>query len=184
MTLGFAYNIFLCFSARLFRTASTGLFLNATKTLAQIVCIWCVALLLIPFVLNRFFRSRFFGRTWTSKLVWRSRICVCKLTGISECLLYGSGTVAGPPLPLDQTNTLVVTGPYRFVRNPMAIAGISQGLAIALIFQSLAVLIYSLLGGLIWHFVVRPIEEADMERRFGESYLEYREAVSCWIPKR
>jgi protein-S-isoprenylcysteine O-methyltransferase Ste14 len=43
-------------------------------------------------------------------------------------------------------------------------------------------LIYSVLGAAIWHFVVRPIEERDMARRFGESYLEYRRYVSCWIP--
>ena len=91
---------------------------------------------------------------------------------------------AGTPLPLDQTNKLVVSGPYRFVRNPMAVAGISQGLAIALIFQSVALLIYSLLGALVWHLVVRPFEEADMVTRFGESYLEYRSKVACWIPKR
>ena len=53
----------------------------------------------------------------------------------------------GTPLPLDQTNRLVVSGPYYYVRNPMAIAGIGQGLSVALIFQSLPVGIYSLLGG-------------------------------------
>ncbi|MDA7925648.1 isoprenylcysteine carboxylmethyltransferase family protein [Mariniblastus sp.] len=183
MTLGFSYNIFLCFSSRLFRTSSTGLFLNATKTLAQIVCIWCVALLLIPFVLIDSFGQDFSVElgllSWVGGAVF---VFAGSLGLVSAFFMVWDG--GGTPLPLDQTNTLVVTGPYRFVRNPMAIAGISQGLAIALIFQSLSVLIYSLLGGLIWHFVVRPIEEADMEKRFGESYLEYREAVSCWIPKR
>ena len=89
---------------------------------------------------------------------------------------------AGTPLPLDQTNNLVVTGPYQYVRNPMAIAGVGQGLAIAIVFQSVPILIYSLLGALVWHLVVRPIEERDMAQRFGESYLRYRQRVSCWIP--
>ena len=89
---------------------------------------------------------------------------------------------AGTPLPLDQTNNLVVTGPYHYVRNPMAIAGIGQGVSIAAIYQSVPILIYSLLGALVWHTVVRPMEEQDMIGRFGEAYVEYRQRVSCWIP--
>lgn len=183
MALGLFYNVFLCFSYRFFRNSSTGLFLNAMKTLVQIICIWCVALLAIPFVLIDSFSHNFsieFGiQIWIGGAVF---VLASSLGLVSAFFMVRDGR--GTPLPLDQTNTLVVTGPYRFVRNPMAIAGISQGLAIALIFHSFAVFIYSLLGGLIWHFVVRPIEEADMERRFGESYVEYRAAVSCWIPKR
>jgi protein-S-isoprenylcysteine O-methyltransferase Ste14 len=85
-------------------------------------------------------------------------------------------------LPLDQTNKLVDSGPYRIVRNPMAIAGIGQGLAIATIFHSVSILVYSLLGGLVWHLVVRPIEERDMVERFGDAYSDYRKRVMCWIP--
>lgn len=77
-------------------------------------------------------------------------------------------------LPLDQTNKLVVSGPYAYVCNPMAIAGIGQGIAISVIFQSIPVFAYSLLGALLWHLVVRPFEERDMSRRFGQSYLNYR----------
>ena len=88
----------------------------------------------------------------------------------------------GTPLPLDQTNHLVVSGPYRYVRNPMAVAGIGQGLAIAIMFQSIPVFVYSIVGGLAWHLVVRPIEERNMVERFGEAYEDYRRRVSCWIP--
>jgi protein-S-isoprenylcysteine O-methyltransferase Ste14 len=30
--------------------------------------------------------------------------------------------------------------------------------------------------------VVRPVEERDMERRFGAAYEDYRRRVACWIP--
>ena len=65
----------------------------------------------------------------------------------------------------------------------MAIAGIGQGLAVATLFQSFPILAYSLLGVLVWHIVVRPIEDRDMIKRFGDSYLDYRERVICWIPR-
>lgn len=183
MTLGLAYNIFLCFSSCLFRNSSSSLLLNATKTLVQIVCIWSVALVIIPFVLLDSFGNEYSLKLGLSTAMGAGLFLLASVLGLASAF-YMVRDGAGTPLPLDQTNKLVVSGPYRFVRNPMAVAGISQGLAIALIFQSVALLIYSLLGALVWHLVVRPFEEADMVTRFGESYLEYRSKVACWIPKR
>ena len=85
-------------------------------------------------------------------------------------------------MPVDQTNALVTRGPYKFVRNPMAVAGIGQGMAISLLFLSVPLFLYSILGGILWHVVVRPAEERDMEVRFGTPYAEYKNRVSCWIP--
>ncbi|MGB1930639.1 MAG: methyltransferase family protein [Mariniblastus sp.] len=183
MTLGLAYNIFLCFSSCLFRNSSSGLLLNATKTLVQIVCIWSVALVVIPFVLLDSFGNAYSLKLGLPTAMGAGLFLLASVLGLASAF-YMVRDGAGTPLPLDQTNKLVVSGPYRFVRNPMAVAGISQGLAIALIFQSVVLLIYSLLGALVWHLVVRPFEEADMVTRFGESYLEYRSKVACWIPKR
>jgi protein-S-isoprenylcysteine O-methyltransferase Ste14 len=64
----------------------------------------------------------------------------------------------------------------------MAIAGVGQGVAIAVIFHSLPILAYSFLGALVWQLVVRPIEERDMVMRFGAPYISYRERVRCWVP--
>jgi protein-S-isoprenylcysteine O-methyltransferase Ste14 len=64
----------------------------------------------------------------------------------------------------------------------MAIAGIGQGIAIAVIFQSIPIFVYATLGGLIWQMVVRPVEERNMVQRFGEAYEEYRRNIHCWIP--
>jgi protein-S-isoprenylcysteine O-methyltransferase Ste14 len=107
-------------------------------------------------------------------------VCFSALGLTSSYFMVRDG--GGTPLPLDQTNRLVVSGPYRFVRNPMAIAGIGQGIAIAIVFQSVPILVYSFLGALVWHLVVRPSEELDMAQRFGEAYTEYRQRVSCWVP--
>jgi protein-S-isoprenylcysteine O-methyltransferase Ste14 len=45
------------------------------------------------------------------------------------------------------------------------------------------VVLYALAGGPLWHFLVRPWEETDLERRFGEPYRAYRAAVKCWLPR-
>ena len=76
---------------------------------------------------------------------------------------------AGERLPAAMTNRLVIAGPYRFVRNPMALAGIVQGAAVGLMMSSWLVVAYALAGSLLWNYAVRPLEEADLETRFGVS---------------
>ena len=181
MLLGLGYNVFLCFDQSLFRSSSTSFPLNVTKTIIQIVCIWILALAVIPYIILDAFQTFAFPQPGIRLALGSVMFICCSTLGLTSAFFMvrdGSGT----PLPLDQTNELVVTGPYRYVRNPMAVAGIGQGIAIAIIFQSTPLLIYSLLGAIVWHVVVRPIEEQDMVRRFGDAYVEYRQRVSCWIP--
>ena len=90
---------------------------------------------------------------------------------------------AGTPLPSAMPNRLVVAGPYRVVRNPMALAGITQGAAVGLLTASWTVLVYAVAGSIVWNCVVRPLEEADLERRFGDDFRRYAAAVRCWVPR-
>jgi len=71
---------------------------------------------------------------------------------------------------------------YRYVRNPMAVAGIVQGIAVGWYLGSYAVIVYSLVGAVLWHVVVRPVEEAGLNSRFGKTYTEYRQRVRLWLP--
>ena len=39
-------------------------------------------------------------------------------------------------------------------------------------------------GGLLWHNLVRPAEEVDLERMFGADFVRYRDGVSLWWPRK
>lgn len=78
---------------------------------------------------------------------------------------------------------LIAAGPYRLVRNPMAVAGIAQAVAVGLLVGSWLVVAYGLVGSLMWNFLVRPHEEADLAARFGEEFEEYRRTVGIWVPR-
>ncbi|GAB2549446.1 methyltransferase family protein [Leucobacter ruminantium] len=93
--------------------------------------------------------------------------------------LRGDGT----PLPSASANRLVVAGPYRWVRNPMALAGIAQAAGVGLVGESWLVVVYALCGALYWNALVRPFEEADLEVRFGAAFVSYRQCVRCWAPR-
>jgi protein-S-isoprenylcysteine O-methyltransferase Ste14 len=89
----------------------------------------------------------------------------------------------GTPLPSAMPNRLVIAGPYRWMRNPMAAAGIVQGAAVGIILHSWLVIAYAVAGSLVWNYIVRPLEEADLQERYGAEFERYREAVRCWIPQ-
>lgn len=89
----------------------------------------------------------------------------------------------GTPLPLCMARELVVTGPYRHIRNPMATAGIAQGTAVGLFLGDWFVVGYALAGAVLWHTIARAPEERDLAERFGDAYRGYRDAVPLWRPR-
>jgi protein-S-isoprenylcysteine O-methyltransferase Ste14 len=89
----------------------------------------------------------------------------------------------GTPSPVLQTERLVVGGDYRYVRNPMYLAVIAAILGQAMIFGSLALLIYALA---VWAMVAsfaRWYEEPMLQTRYGEEYERYRQGVRAWVPR-
>lgn len=86
----------------------------------------------------------------------------------------------GPSFP--DPGTLVNTGPYNYVRNPMAL-----GLLVTLggwgfVLRSASIVIFALVFAGVMHLFVVYVEEPKLERRFGRSYLEYKNRVGRWIP--
>lgn len=101
--------------------------------------------------------------------------------------LWSGATMAvvgrGTPFPAATARELVVRGPYRFVRNPMALGGLGAGAGVGIALGSTSTLAMCLAGALVWHAVARPMEERDLEERFGEPYRAYQRAVRCWWPR-
>jgi len=152
-------------------------------TAAQVVVFWGLFLVVGPLVIV-FLETRWgIGLAFDGFAVGLVVLVLASALGIWSAITM-STLGKGTPLPSAMANQLVIAGPYRFVRNPMAVAGIVQGAAIGLLFSSWLVVVYAVLGSLLWNYAVRPLEEADLEERFGVDYVRYRDAVRCWIPRR
>jgi len=89
----------------------------------------------------------------------------------------------GTPWPFDPPRKLVVAGPYRFVRNPMEVGFFLILLGEALLFRSIAVVAYWLIGLAILYLRGVLFEEPGLRRRFGAAYGRYRKSVPRWIPR-
>ena len=81
-------------------------------------------------------------------------------------------------------STPVTDGPFRYLRNPIYLAGITLLLGVGLLYfpwravdlgLPLLLLVY-------FHVAVVRVEEPDLRRRFGSKYEEYCEQVPRWLP--
>jgi len=98
---------------------------------------------------------------------------------VTSFIRVGQGT----PAPFDPPRRLVVTGPYRIVRNPMYIGA---GLALAgatQFYASVELLAYLCLLFLVSHLFIVFYEESTLKRLFGEEYNAYCRAVGRWFPR-
>jgi len=182
MVLGLFYNLFLVYQGSAFsESKSSNLWINLSKTMVQVICVWTVTLVFFPWVIVKAFNLSPISDNL------HFTIGIILFTLFSSLGVFSAITIVregkGTPIPADQTKKLVSTGPYKYVRNPMAIAGLGQGIAVSVYLNSIHVFIYVIIGGIIWQIAVRPLEENDMLERFGPDYENYRKKVKCWIPK-
>jgi protein-S-isoprenylcysteine O-methyltransferase Ste14 len=89
----------------------------------------------------------------------------------------------GTPVPVAAPDRLVVGGLYRYLRNPMYVAGLAVMVGQALLLGQLGLLLYAAAFWLIAASFVRWYEEPTLTRRFGADYEDYRRAVPAWWPR-
>ena len=97
---------------------------------------------------------------------------------VSTFVIRGKGT----PAPFDAPREFVAAGPYRYVRNPMYIGGWVTLIGFGLYEHSASIVLFSLPWLFFAHLLVVFYEEPNLERRFGQSYLDYKKSVRRWIP--
>jgi protein-S-isoprenylcysteine O-methyltransferase Ste14 len=85
------------------------------------------------------------------------------------------------PIPFHPSTRIVTHGLYRFTRNPMYIGFAFWTLGLAVMVDSVWMLMAVPLGLILTDLLVVRREEAYLERKFGEEYLEYKRRVRRWI---
>jgi len=101
------------------------------------------------------------------------------LDSFARFALQGLGT----PAPVFPTQHLVVTGLFRYVRNPMYIAVISLILGQGLLFANAPLLEYAAAVAIGFHLFVLLYEEPTLRRTYGPEYDEFCANVRRWLPR-
>ena len=93
--------------------------------------------------------------------------------------IHGRGT----PAPVRPPTRLVVTGLYRYVRNPMYVGVLLVIVGWTVLIRSRDVAIYGASVAMAFHLFVVFVEEPMLRAQFGESYGMYCRSVSRWWPR-
>ena len=77
----------------------------------------------------------------------------------------------------------VAFGPFRYLRNPMSLGAVILMFGLGLYESSVSILLLALALFFFVHIIVVYVEEPGLEKRFGESYRDYKRSVNRWLPK-
>jgi len=89
----------------------------------------------------------------------------------------------GTPAPIYPPQKLIVTGLYRYVRNPMYVAVLSLIIGQGLLFGAAGILEYGLIVWVGFTLFVLGYEEPTLRARYGPEYETYCKNVPRWIPR-
>jgi len=104
-------------------------------------------------------------------------------TGLFAYFAFPLWLCGGTPLPLDPPKELVVTGPYRYVRNPIYVGVLIIVMGYFLWFKTVWMIVYAITAFLGIHLFVTLYEEPTLKKKFGSAYENYCKSVPRWIPK-
>jgi len=90
----------------------------------------------------------------------------------------------GTPMPLTATRKLVVQKPYSYCRNPLAFGLLNFYFGISILIGSISSLVMVLAFAAIILAYIKFVEEKELEERYGEKYVAYKQSTPFLIPRR
>ena len=115
-------------------------------------------------------------------LRWLGAVLVGALVPFVVSAQRALGSNVSPTVMTHEDHELVTSGPYRWIRNPLYAAG-------GLIFTGLGLVAGSwflIAGAVLAVLLVRlrlPVEEAELEARFGDEYRRYTQRAGRFWPR-
>jgi len=98
------------------------------------------------------------------------------------CVVWFS-KAKGTPVPFNPPRELITEGPYAWSRNPMLTGVFAFLFGIGFTLHSVSMVFVWTPVFVIFNVLeLKKIEEPELERRFGESYIEYRRRVPMFVP--
>lgn len=111
---------------------------------------------------------------------------VCFIIGIPwmlSAVLWQLVRGKGTPVPVVPTKQFLQNGPYRYVRNPMILGFVLYLLGWTFLFNKAGAFLAAAIITALLLAEVKIIEEPELEKRFGDTYREYRKETPFIFPR-
>lgn len=135
-------------------------------------------LILIPLYIERNISTKYTWNLLTGLFIISIGLYVVIVT-ISTFIRIGKGTLA----PWSPTKKLITGGIYGHVRNPMILGVLTVLIGEAIAILSINIFLWALIFFIINNIFFVLYEEPNLEKKFGNEYLEYKRNVPRWIPR-
>ena len=135
-------------------------------------------LILIPLYIERNISAKYTWNLLTGLFIISIGLYVIIVT-ISTFIRIGKGTLA----PWSPTKKLITGGIYGHVRNPMILGVLTVLIGEAIAILSINIFLWALIFFIINNIFFVLYEEPNLEKKFGNEYLEYKRNVPRWIPR-
>ena len=135
-------------------------------------------LILIPLYIERNISAKYTWNLLTGLFIISIGLYVVIVT-ISTFIRIGKGTLA----PWSPTKKLITGGIYGHVRNPMILGVLTVLIGEAIAILSINIFLWALIFFIINNIFFVLYEEPNLEKKFGNEYLEYKRNVPRWIPR-
>jgi protein-S-isoprenylcysteine O-methyltransferase Ste14 len=139
------------------------------------VLVWLPAAILHP-------AERTLPEAWTLAHLTAGILLAVGAAIYLRCLWEFGARGRGIPSPVDHPKELVVTGLYRYVRNPMYVGVFVMLVGEVVLYRSWGWLVFALGWFVFINVMIVFYEEPHLRRKFGDSYVRYTNAVGRWIP--
>jgi protein-S-isoprenylcysteine O-methyltransferase Ste14 len=133
-----------------------------------------------PWTITRFHIS---AREPGSQMLLAAVIIVAGLVPLFESIVRFIFVGRGTLVPIAPPQHLVVSGLYRYARNPMYLGVLTSIAGEALLFWNRGMLAYLAIVALAMHLFVCLYEESKLARTFPVEYPLYKSHVPRWIPR-
>jgi len=142
----------------------------------------CVVAGVVPWWISRWeFRLPFLGVELTRFV--GAALILAGLAGLVDSFARFALQGLGTPAPIAPPQHLVVTGLYRYVRNPIYVAVAVVIFGQALLFGDWGLFAYGAVVWIAFHLFVVGYEEPTLKRSFGAEYEAFCINVPRWIPR-
>jgi protein-S-isoprenylcysteine O-methyltransferase Ste14 len=89
----------------------------------------------------------------------------------------------GTPGPWKPITNLIISGPYKYVRNPMLLGVFFLLLFESVFFTSMLLFLWFMVFLIVNIVYFKTVEEKELVKRFGADYEEYKNNVSMIFPR-
>lgn len=137
---------------------------------------------IVPWWITRWeLRPAFFGLELTRAL--GGLLIFAGLPGVVDSFVRFALQGLGTPAPVAPPQHLVVSGLYRYVRNPMYVAIVALIVGQALLLGDWRLVVYGALFWLASHAFVVAYEEPALRHTFGAEFDAFCANVPRWMPR-